>query len=317
MIRTEKLTRDYGGGRGILDLDLHVPKGKIFGYIGPNGAGKTTTIKLLCGLVRPTSGRAFINDVEVTAANTQTIKRLVGYLPDIFGVYDQMSVWEYLDFFCAAYRIKPKDRKERIDEALHLTDAAYMLDYQVASLSRGMRQRIGLAKTLLHDPEVLILDEPAGGLDPKARIERRNTISRLSHLGKTILLSSHILPELASVCDLVGILKHGRLVAQGTVAEITDTLREKLVLVLAVDGGTPRAVMTCLNFPNVEEAIASGNEVRLVFSGTRGEIADLNAALVAKGVRVTSLKEAEADLEQVFLTVTGDREQATEESAED
>jgi ABC-2 type transport system ATP-binding protein len=316
MIRTEKLTRDYGGGRGILDLDLHVPKGKIFGYIGPNGAGKTTTIKLLCGLIRPSSGRAFVNDIEVTAANTQAIKRMVGYLPDIFGVYDQMSVWEYLDFFCAAYRIKPKERQERIDEALRLTDAAYMLDYQVASLSRGMRQRIGLAKTLLHDPEVLILDEPAGGLDPKARIEMRNTISRLRDLGKTILLSSHILPELASVCDLVGILKHGRLVAQGTVAEITDTLREKLILVLAVDGNTPRAVMTCLNFPNVEEAIASGNEIRLVFSGTRSEVADLNATLVGKGVRVVSLKEAETNLEQVFLTVTGEKQEPGEEGAE-
>jgi ABC-2 type transport system ATP-binding protein len=306
MIRTEKLTRDYGNGRGILDLDLHVPKGRIFGYIGPNGAGKTTTIKLLCGLVRPTAGRAFINGVEVTPANTHTIKRLVGYLPDIFGVYDQMSVWEYLDFFCAAYRIKPAARKARIDEALRLTDAGYMLDYQVASLSRGMRQRIGLAKTLLHDPEVLILDEPAGGLDPKARIEMRNTISRLRDLGKTILLSSHILPELASVCDLVGILKHGRLVAQGTVSEITDTLREKLVLVLTVDGGAPRAVMACLNHPNIEEAIASGNEIRLVFAGTRREIADFNADLVGKGIRVTSLREAETNLEQVFLTVTGD-----------
>jgi len=309
MIRTEQLTRDYGNGRGILDLDLHVPKGKIFGYIGPNGAGKTTTIKLLCGLIRPAAGRAFINDVEVTPANTQTIKRLIGYLPDIFGVYDQMSVWEYLDFFCAAYRIKPRDRKARIDEALRLTDGTYMLDYQVASLSRGMRQRVGLAKTLLHDPEVLILDEPAGGLDPKARIEMRNTVSRLRDLGKTILLSSHILPELASVCDLIGILKHGRLVAQGTVAEITDTLREKLVLVLTVDGSTPRAVMACLNFPNVVEAIASGNEIRLVFSGTRREIADLNSHLVNKGLRVMSLREAETNLEQVFLTVTGDAAQ--------
>ena len=306
MIRTEDLTRDYGGGRGIRSLNLTVPKGVIFGYIGPNGAGKTTTIKLLCGLVKPTSGRAFINGLEVLPRNSHAIKRLIGYLPDTFGVYEQMSVWEYLDFFCAAYRIAAKEREGRIREALALTDGAYMLDYQVASLSRGMRQRIGLAKTLLHGPEVLILDEPAGGLDPNARIDMRRTIQRLRDLGKTILLSSHILPELASVCDLVGILKKGTLVAQGTVAQITETLREELVLVLGIDARIPRAVRLCLDFPNVKEAVASGHEVRLVFAGTRGELADLNAWLVGKDVRVTSFKEEEADLEQVFLSVTGE-----------
>ncbi|MCK5804897.1 MAG: ABC transporter ATP-binding protein, partial [Lentisphaeria bacterium] len=254
-------------------------------------------------------GRAYINGIEVTPANNQKIKRMIGYLPDIFGVYEQMTVWEYLDFFCAAYRIAPKQRKGRIDEVLRLTDGQYMMDYQVASLSRGMRQRVGLAKTLLHDPEVLILDEPAGGLDPKARIEMRLTIQRLRDMGKTILLSSHILPELASVCDLVGICKQGRLMACGTVAEITDTLREKLVLSLTIDGGTPKAVKCCLDFPNVDEATASGNEVRLIFSGTRREVADLNTALVSKGLRVVSLKEEEADLEQVFLSVTGESEQ--------
>jgi ABC-2 type transport system ATP-binding protein len=283
-----------------------VPQGKIFGYIGPNGSGKTTTIKLLCGLIRPSSGRASINGVEVTPANSMRIKRMIGYLPDIFGVYDQMSVWEYLDFFCAAFRIPTKERQARIDEALKLTDAVYMLDYQVASLSRGMRQRVGLARTLLHDPEVLILDEPAGGLDPHARIEMRRTIQRLRDLGKTILLSSHILPELASVCDLVGILKKGRLVAQGTVSEITENLREKLVLIIAVEGGAPKAVKCCLDFPNVEEATAAGNEIRVIFSGTRSEVADLNIRLIEKGLRVTSMKEEESNLEQVFLTVTGE-----------
>ena len=306
MIRTENLTRDFGGGRGIVGLNLHVPKGTIYGYIGPNGAGKTTTIRLLCGLVRPSSGRAFINGVEVTPAHHAAIKRMIGFLPDIFGVYDQMSVWEYLDFFAAAYRIPPKERDTRIREALRLTDATYMLDYQVVSLSRGMRQRVGLAKTLLHDPEVLILDEPAGGLDPHARIEMRRTIERLRDVGKTIMLSSHILPELASVCDVIGILKDGRLVAQGSVAEITDTLREKLILVVVVDGGVPRAVRLCLEFPGVDEATAAGNEIRIVFAGTRASVADLNARLVQSGVRVTCLREEEPDLEQLFLTVTGD-----------
>ena len=304
MIRTERLTRDYGGGRGITDLTLTVPNGKILGYIGPNGSGKTTTIKLLCGLIKPTSGRAFINDVEVLPRHSRLVKSMIGYMPDVFGVYDQMSVWEYLDFFCAAYRIAPKLRQERVASALDLTDAAYMLDYQVASLSRGMRQRIGLARTLLHEPEVLILDEPAGGLDPSARIDMRRTIQRLRDLGKTILLSSHILPELASVCDLVAILKEGRLLACGTVREITQNLREQLILIVTVDSDAAEAVKCCLESANVKDAVASGNEMHLTFTGTRAEIADLNATLVARGVRVTSIHEEEADLEQVFLSVT-------------
>ena len=226
MIRTENLTRDFGGGRGLHGLTMHIPKGKIFGYIGPNGAGKTTTIKLLCSLYRPSAGCAFINGIEVTPANASKIKGIVGYMPDNFGVYDQMSVWEYLDFFCAAYHIPVRQRESRIRSVLELTRSQQMLDYQVASLSKGMTQRIGMAKTLLHDPEVLILDEPASGLDPFARIEMRKTILRLRGLGKTIMLSSHILPELAGVCDLIGILEKGRLLAFGTVDEVSQKVRE-------------------------------------------------------------------------------------------
>ena len=305
MIRTEGLTKDYGGGRGIIDLDLHVPRGRIFGYIGPNGSGKTTTIRLLCGLLQPTSGRAFIDDLEVTPRNSRRIKEMVGYLPDTFGVYEQMSVWEYLDFFCAAFRIPPKTREKVVSDVLKLTDASHMLDYQVASLSRGMHQRIGLARTLLHDPDVLILDEPAGGLDPYARVEMRQTIQRLRDLGKTILLSSHILPELASVCDLVGILEQARLVACGSVSEITEKLRQHLVLTVTVDSDIMKAERLCAEFPNADEAVASGNDIRVVFTGTRPELADLNRWLVSRDVRVTSLREEETDLEQVFLSVTG------------
>ncbi|MFA5206823.1 MAG: ABC transporter ATP-binding protein [Lentisphaeria bacterium] len=305
MIRTEQLTRDYGSGRGLSGLNLAVPKGKIFGYIGPNGAGKTTTIKMLCGLLQPTSGRAFINGVEVLPKNSTRIKKMIGYMPDIFGVYDQMSVWEYLDFFGAAYHIPPKARAARIHEVLEITNAHHMLDYQIASLSRGMHQRIGLAKTMLHDPLVLILDEPASGLDPHARIEMRKTIMRLRELGKTILLSSHILPELASVCDLVGILEKGRLVAQGTVADITRQIKENLELRLTVDSDPAQALAVCQAFAGVAKATADENELRLTFTGARATIADLNAKLVMAGVRVLELKEEEANLEQVFLSVTG------------
>src|ERR1051325_8240043 len=211
MIKTVNLTKHYKNFVALQNLNLEIEKGHIFGYIGPNGAGKTTTIRVLCGLLKQTSGQAFINGVEVNSKNLQEIKRLVGYLPDYFGVYDQMSVWEFLDFFGAAYKIERNTRRKRIEEVLELTEATYMIDYQMNSLSRGMRQRVGIAKTLLHDPMVIILDEPTSGLDPQARIEGRQLISQLRQLGKTILLSSHILHEISMVCDQIGIIDHGQL----------------------------------------------------------------------------------------------------------
>jgi len=305
MIRTENLTKDYGNGRGVFDLNLHVPRGTIFGYIGPNGAGKSTTIKLLCGLLRPTAGKAFVNGVEVVPRNFRRIRRMIGYMPDVFGVYDQLTVWEYLDFFCAAYRIPPPERPARIAQVLEWTEATDMQDYQVSSLSRGMHQRVGLARTLLHDPEILILDEPASGLDPYARVQMRETIRRLRRAGKTILLSSHILPELASVCDAVGILEKGRLAAVGAVDEITRRRKEHMVITVLVDSNPEEAVRVCRAVPEVEDVRVSGNELRVRFSGTRAQVADLNRALVERGVRVMELREEEVDLETVFLSVTG------------
>lgn len=304
MIRIEHLTRDFGGGRGIHDLSMEIPKGKIFGYIGPNGAGKSTTIKILCGLYKQTSGKAFINDIEVTPSSASTIKKIVGYMPDNFGVYDQMSVWEYLDFFCAAYHIPVKERQKRVSEVLEITNSANMIDYQVSSLSKGMTQRIGLAKTLLHNPEVLILDEPAAGLDPYARIEMRQTITRLRDIGKTIMLSSHILPELAGVCDLVGILEKGRLLAFGTVDEVTRQVQESMRLVLTVASGIDVAQQIATAFPGVQSVEANDNELHVVYNGARGNLPDLLSSLVTGGVRLSEFREDHADLEEVFLSVT-------------
>ena len=306
MIRIENLTRDFGGGRGLHGLSLEIPAGKIFGYIGPNGAGKTTTIKILCSLYRPTEGRAFIDGIEVLPKNAAKIKQIVGYMPDNFGVYDQMSVWEYLDFFCAAYHIPAKQRESRIRMVLQLTNSLHMIDYQVASLSKGMTQRIGLAKTLLHDPKVLILDEPASGLDPLARIEMRQTIARLRDMGKTIMLSSHILPELAGVCDLIGILEKGRLLAFGTVEEVTRKVQEqlKLAVVCENEAAAAAAMKVMGAFQGVEAPAQHANEVHCVYGGSRGALPDLLAQLVGQGIRVVEFREDQADLEQVFLSVT-------------
>ena len=306
MIRTENLTRDFGGGRGLHGLNLEIPKGKIFGYIGPNGAGKTTTIKILCSLYHPTAGRAFINGLEVLPQNAAKIKQIVGYMPDNFGVYDQMSVWEYLDFFCAAYHIPAKQRESRIRMVLQLTNSLHMIDYQVASLSKGMTQRIGLAKTLLHDPQVLILDEPASGLDPLARIEMRQTIARLRDMGKTIMLSSHILPELAGICDLIGILEKGRLLAFGTVDEVTRQVQENLKISVVCENDeaaeSAKAVVSGLDGVQLPETHA--NELHFVFAGARNAIPEILTAIVSTGIRVVEFKEDQTDLEQVFLSVT-------------
>ncbi len=305
MIRTENLTRKFGGGRGIFDINLEAEKGTIYGFVGHNGAGKTTAIKILCGLLRPDSGRAFIGEVEVLPKNLAKIKRSIGYRPDITGVYDQMSVWEFLDFYGAAFKIPPKDRRKRIEQVLELTHASEMIDYQVSSLSRGMRQKIGLAKTLIHDPDVLILDEPAGGLDPNARIEMRQTIAGLRSLGKTILLSSHILPELASICDRVGILNRGVLLAQGTVKEISAQLQENLQILVTVDSDVQQALAVVEQLADVQNAVVADSEhLSFSFTGGRKLAGEVLAFLQTNGVKVRWFTENEASLENVFIDIT-------------
>ncbi len=305
MIRTEKLTKKFGTDRGVFEIDLDVPKGCIYGFVGHNGAGKTTAIKILCGLLRPDSGKAFIGEYEVTPKNIPLIKKAVGYMPDITGIYDQMSVWEFLDFYGAAFKIPPQKRKERIENVLELTNAANMIDYQVSSLSRGMRQKVGLAKTLIHDPDVLILDEPAGGLDPNARIEMRRTIAGLKGLGKTILLSSHILPELASVCDRVGIINKGHLLAQGTVKEIGERLQENLTILVTVDSDINRALEVISGLEHVQDAaIADVNHITLSYTGSRELAGRLLDSILAAGVKVRWFAENEANLENVFINIT-------------
>jgi ABC-2 type transport system ATP-binding protein len=305
MINTEKLTKKFGNDRGVFDLNLQVEPSSIYGFIGPNGAGKTTTIKLLCGLLKQDSGKAFVDGIEVTPSNISEIKKRIGYMPDITGVYEQMSVWEFLDFYGAAFKIPPKDRKKRIGEVLDITNAANMIDYQMTSLSRGMRQRIGLAKTLIHDPAILILDEPAGGLDPNARIEMRQTIDRLKSLGKTILLSSHILPELSSVCDKVGIIFKGKLLVQGTVKEISRQLQENLVIEVTVDSDAEEAGALLNRIEGVEKVeVLDSNDLQFVFNGTRNQISGVLSLLMQNGILVRWFSENEADLENVFMGIT-------------
>src|SRR5437667_6556206 len=235
ILRTESLTRKYGDVVALDNLNLSIHRGEVFGYIGPNGAGKTTTFRILSGLLDPTSGRALIDGQEVTG-NKDRIKQLVGYLPDNFGVYPTLRVWEYLNFFAAAYRIPKKQRKKRIDRCLSIANAMEFRDKLMGALSRGMKQRVGIAKTLLHDPQVIILDEPAATIDPRARVQMRQLLRELADLGKAVLVSSHILPELADVCDTVGILSNGKLITSGPMREVLRTVRQTRLIEISVLG---------------------------------------------------------------------------------
>jgi ABC-2 type transport system ATP-binding protein len=313
-IVTHELTKRYGELTALDCLSIRVERGKILGFIGPNGAGKTTTIKILVGLVRPTSGWAQIAGADCVR-DVRRIKRLVGYMPDSFGSYDNMRVREYLDFFGAAYRLPWRTRKQRIDEVLDVTGCAYMHDRYVESLSRGMQQRVGIARTLLHDPEVLILDEPAAGLDPHARIEMRELLVRLAGRGKTLIVTSHILPELSRICDQVAIITQGKLRAAGTVDEIMKAVRQQrwIEVQLASREHTEHAAGVLGELlsnganvsPSATEAI-----VRFETRGSEEDLGGLLADLLRRGVRVTQFREVPCDLEDAFLSVTRDSQEA-------
>jgi ABC-2 type transport system ATP-binding protein len=305
MIELNGLTKSFGSKRGVFDINFSVPEGSIMGFIGHNGAGKSTAFRILCGLMDADSGSASIAGLEVKPRNFKKIKETIGYMPDIFGVYERMTVWEYLDFFGATYRIPVKQRKKRIEAALELARSSHMLDYQVASLSRGMRQRIGLAKTILHDPKVLILDEPAGGLDPQARVEMREMIMSLRDLGKTIILSSHILPELGNVCDLVGIINKGHMEAFGSMHDIVQSLKEKLTYVVSTESDNAVLVGLLREIAEIDEVTEKGGDVIFSFSGARQFSAEVLTYLVGKGMQITSFSEEEADLEEVFMKLAG------------
>src|SRR6186997_2204320 len=233
MIETRDLTKKYGDLYAIKSIDLNLNRGDLFGFIGPNGAGKTTTMRILATLLNPTWGEAYVGDHSIYT-RPKEIRRMIGYMPDFFGVYDDMKVIEYLEFFAAAYRIRGPKRRQVCDEVLDLVELGYKREALVTSLSRGMTQRLGLARVLLHDPQVLLLDEPASGLDPRARIEMRGLLKELRNMGKTILVSSHILPELADICNKIGIIERGQLLFDGDVPTAVQKVRQNTVYLVAV-----------------------------------------------------------------------------------
>lgn len=315
VVETRELTKKYGRFVALDRLTISVGRGQILGFIGPNGAGKTTTIKILVGLARPTSGTATIAGTDCIA-DPRRVKRLVGYMPDAFGSYDNMRVSEYLDFFGAAFGIWRRERIRRIDEVLQLAGASTFKDLFVESLSHGMKQRVALARTLLHDPPVLILDEPANGLDPQARIEMRQLLHGLAERGKTLIVTSHILPELARICHRVAIIARGRLRAYGTLAEIGRQLspqRTMEVLSARPDSVEQIAAMIRSHIePGMEITTAAvESAVRFRTGKSEEELAGLLTSLAASGLGVTQFREVQTDLEEAFMTVAQTEEQMT------
>ncbi len=308
VVETRDLTKRYGSFVALDRLTMSVGRGQILGFIGPNGAGKTTTIKILVGLARPTSGTATVAGVDCSA-QPRRIKRLIGFMPDTFGSYDNMRVGEYLDFFGAAFGIPRRERAKRVEEVLRLVNAPHYRDLYVESLSHGMKQRVAVARTLVHDPEVLILDEPTNGLDPHARIEMRQLLLDLAGRGKTLLVTSHVLPELARICDRAAIITRGRLRAFGTLAEVTRQLcplREMEVLLTRPDtvGRVTELVRQHLE-PGAEvQPVPAESTVRFRTARREEELAGLLSALVAEGLGVAQFREVQTDLEEAFLSVT-------------
>jgi len=306
MIETRDLTKMYGELYALNKLSIKLEKGDVYGFIGPNGSGKTTTMRILATLLNPTWGEATVCGYSIYN-NAKEIRRLMGYMPDFFGVYDDMKVIEYLEFFAAAYRIDGPSRRKKCDQVLELVDLGYKRDALVTSLSRGMTQRLGLARVLLHDPQVLLLDEPASGLDPRARIEMRVLLRELRKMGKTILVSSHILPELADICNKIGIIERGVLLFDGDVPTAIKAVRKNTVYLIAVgndlNATAKEHVEGHIDVMKVEE-VPEQHCLRVTLADGVEDGSFLVDVLLKNGLRLKMFKEEEINLENVFLGIT-------------
>ena len=303
MIETRDLTKKYGDFVAIRAIDLNLNKGDLFGFIGPNGAGKTTTMRIIATLLSPSWGEAYVDGYSIYT-HARDIRRLVGYMPDFFGVYDDMKVIEYLEFFAAAYRINGPKRREVCERMLDVVDLAFKRDAFANTLSRGQTQRLGLARVLLHDPQVLLLDEPLSGLDPRARIDMRNLLKRLGDSGKTIIVSSHILPELADICNKIGIIHRGELKVNAAVTDVMKQVRSAPILHIKLIEDAASAAE-----PLRDDAIVTHVELRdqsLIVTIAAGvsDFSGLATRLVQTGYRLSEFREDQPSLETAFMMLT-------------
>jgi ABC-2 type transport system ATP-binding protein len=303
VIKTVNLTKRYGTLVALSNLNLEIDEGDCFGFIGPNGAGKSTTIKILATLLQPTWGEARVCDYVVGYQSRQ-IRPLIGYVPDYFGAYEDMVVQEYLEFFAAAYNINGPNRVKLVNDVLELTDLAYKRDALVDGLSRGMKQRLSIARVLLHDPKLLLLDEPAGNLDPRARIELRELLKTLRGMGKTIIISSHILPELQDLCNTVGIIERGELIYSGPWTDIVKKAKTGTILHVAVKENQAQAGALLAQDENVENVQPNHDFLEVSIKAGIEDYSFVPQRLIAAGFRLTMLREEEVNLETAFMRLT-------------
>jgi ABC-2 type transport system ATP-binding protein len=317
VVETRGLVKRYGDHLAVAGIDLVVGPGEIYGLVGPNGAGKTTTMKILATLLAPSAGEAYVTGIPVDADPLE-VRRRIGYMPDFYGVYDDLRVWEYLDFFGRCYGVPANQRGTMIGELLEIVGLTDKRNDYVESLSRGMRQRLCLAHTLVHDPALLILDEPASGLDPRARVEMRDILRELRAMGKTILVSSHILPELGEMCTGVAIIDRGLLLRAGRIDEIERSLRASALLRIELLGDGPAAEAAAAwlgtrtmvgDVLQVEATDTDRVRLEVPFDGPADAQAELLRAMVEAGHRVVAYSQATSDLEEIFLKVTGQSEE--------
>jgi ABC-2 type transport system ATP-binding protein len=303
VVNVERLFVSYGKIQAVRGISLQIPKGEVFGFIGPNGAGKSSTIKVLATLLPDYRGRAEVNGIDV-GRNPQAVREHIGYMPDFFGVYEDLTAREYLHFFAAAYRLPRGRRTAIVNDVLELTDLTHKIDAQVDSLSRGMKQRLALARVLLHDPDLLLLDEPASGLDPRARIEVRELLKELKNMGKTILISSHILHELAQMCTRIGIIEAGQMVAQGPLDEIYRRLQLMRVVHVQLADSGDGLLERLRDIPGVESVDRQVDRIAIRLHEDRLSIEDLHDAIHGLGGRIRMYQPEAMDMETAFMKLT-------------
>ena len=303
MLQIDHLYKSYGKFQAVSNLTLHIPQGDLFGFVGPNGAGKTTTIRMVCGLLLPDRGNIAINGMDALTQRKE-IKKQIGYVPDFFGVYDNLKVREYMDFYGSMYRMGSREIERVSDDLLELVNLSDKKEAYVDTLSRGMKQRLCVARALIHNPALLVLDEPNSGLDPRARVEMKELLQNLRSMGKTIVISSHILSELSGMCNSIGIMNHGNLVAAGRIEDVMEGVFGNNQLIVTLEEGRETAMRVVNEHAGIKVDSVGEHELRLSHNMTKQEIAKLIGTMIAEGVVVTGFHKQEGDLETLFMRVT-------------
>ena len=310
MLKIEGLVKRYGKFTAVDHLDMHVNKGSIFGFVGPNGAGKTTTMKIMSGLMKADEGEVFIDGTKVSE-DIDLLKQKIGYMPDFFGVYNDLRVDEYMDFYAGTYYIPYDKREAIINNLLELVDLSHKKNAYVDTLSRGMKQRLCLARSLVHDPDILILDEPASGLDPRARVEMKEVLKQLSTLNKTIIISSHILPELAEMCTEIGIINHGKMIDSGSVSEIMSHISKGRIVEIKALERQDELAKLLEQIPNVSDITENTFDVEFTYKGDDNGLSEILTQIVKEeNIPIFSFREKEGNLEDIFMELTGGEEDA-------